>query len=115
MKLYRKMHGKIYLHSDVKVEVAYNIYLAALQSYLESPNSYFAQCNSWTDGLMLSDFWTDEELSEARTLNERGDGWNIDWDKIGEFNTFQEDPYGAKRIWTAVMAYMISSFDYLHE
>ena len=115
VKLYRKMHGKIYLHSDVKVEVAYNIYLAALQSYLESPNSYFAQCNSWTDGLMLSDFWTDEELSEARTLNERGDGWNIDWDKIGEFNTFQEDPYGAKRIWTAVMAYMISSFDYLHE
>jgi hypothetical protein len=115
INLYRKMHGKFYSNSDVKVEVAYNIYLAALQSYQESPSSWFSQCNNWNDGLMLSDFWTDEELSEARTLNEQGNGWDINWDKIGKFNTFQEDQYGAKRIWTAVMAYMISSFDYLHE
>ena len=115
VKLYRKMHGEFYSNSDVKIEVAYNIYLAALQSYLESPSSNFSQCDNWKDGLMLSDFWSDEELSEARTLNEQGNGWDINWDKIGEFNTFQEDQYGAKRIWTAVMAYMISSFDYLHE
>ena len=64
---------------------------------------------------MLSDFWSDEELSEARTLNENGDGWNIDWEKMNKFNIFYVDQYGAKRIWTAVMAYMISSFDYFHE
>ncbi|MFT7527431.1 MAG: hypothetical protein ACI9LY_002586 [Arenicella sp.] len=113
--LYQKLHGRTFSNSDTKVEVAYNIYLAALQSYLESPSSNFSQCNNWNDGLLLSDFWSDEELSEARTLNERGDGWNIDWDKIGKFNNFRVDQYGAKRIWTAVMAYMISSFDYLHE
>jgi hypothetical protein len=115
VELYKKMHGRTFSNSDTKVEVAYNIYLAALQSYLESPSSNFSQCDSWMDGLMLSDLWSDEELSEARTLNENGDGWNIDWDKIGKFNNFHVDQYGAKRIWTAVMAYMISSFDYLHE
>ncbi len=115
VELYKKMHGRTFSNSDTKVEVAYNIYLAALQSYLESPSSNFSQCDNWKDGLMLSDFWSDEELSEARTLNEQGNGWDINWDKIGKFNTFQEDQYGAKRIWTAVMTYMISSFDYLHE
>jgi hypothetical protein len=115
VNLYKKMHGKKYSILDAKVEVAYNIYLAALQSYQDNPSSWFSQCNSGNDGLMLADFWTDEELSEARTLNEQGDGWDINWDKIGKFNTFQEDQYGAKRIWTAVMTYMISSFDYLHE
>ena len=113
--LYKNLHGITYSNSDTKVEVAYNIYLAALQNYLESPSSNFQQCNNWNDGLLLTDFWSDEELSEARTLNELGDGWIIDWEKIRKFNNFRVDQYGAKRIWTAVLAYMISSFDYLHE
>lgn len=115
VELYNKMHGKTYSITHAKVETAYNIYLAALQDYLQDPSTHFWQCNSWNDGLMLSDFWTDEELSEARPLNENGDGWIINWDKIAQFNNFAEDRYGAKRVWTAVMAYLISSFDYFHE
>ena len=56
------------------------------------------------------------ELDGFRSLSPNGDWYQEDYEARRVFDdAFRSDPYGSKYAWTAVMMYMLSHYDYLHE
>jgi hypothetical protein len=71
----------------------------------------------WTsDGTFLTDLLTPAQLLVARRPSPNGDSWINNWEYQ---NTFERpllmDTNGSKRGWIAVLAYLMTHHDYMHE
>ena len=98
------------------VSQVYEIFTAALAKAPEAHNGIFYQCQISRDGMFYDDNLSQAELDTFRSLNSNGDWYQDDWEARSVFDDdFRSDPYGSKYAWTAVMMYMLSHYDYLHE
>lgn len=115
-ELFRSLHGTDHSASSDAVAQVYEIFVAALFKEKELNQRLFYQCNLGRDGLFYDDNLTSEEIESFRN-SEPGQEWfTEDWLARRTFeDSFKTDPYGTKYAWTAVMAYMLSHYDYLHE
>ncbi len=114
--LFTKLHGKQYAIDSTQVQQTYSLYVTALASALQSSNNNINNCNVWVDGHFFSDLLTPEQLEVARYPSPNGNHYEIDWDYVSEMtNQITTDNTGAKRAWIAVIAYLLSHYDYLHE
>lgn len=115
-ELFRSLHGTDHSASSDAVAQVYEIFVAALYKEKELNQRLFYQCNLGRDGLFYDDNLTSEEIESFRN-SEPGQEWfTEDWLARRTFeDSFKTDPYGTKYAWTAVMAYMLSHYDYLHE
>jgi len=115
--LYDRLLGETNETSLDDIDLAYDVYLASRQKWLESPQTDFRACNIWRDGLILKEYLTPEEFNEVRIPQDEHSEWfRTDWDKIGKHHDrLSQDEYGAKYSWAAVLALILSNFHYLHE
>ena len=115
--LYDRLLGKSNETSVDDIDLAYDVYLASRQSWLDNPQTDFRACDIWRDGLILKEYLTPEEFNEVQVpQDEHSEWWLIDWDKIGQYSyRLSQDEYGAKYSWAAVLALILSNFHYLHE
>lgn len=66
--------------------------------------------------MIYDDFLTQNQLDEFRYVNPGEDWFQEDWSKKKPYeDVFRTDRFGSKYAWTAVMMYMLSHYDYLHE
>jgi len=115
-KLFDVLHGSNFGPNSESVTQVYEIFAAALSSVSEAHNGVFYQCIFHRDGLFYDDNLSQSELDTFRYVNEGEDWYQENWDAKRVFeDAFRLDPYGSKYAWTAVMMYMLSHYDYLHE
>ena len=116
VKLFDQLHGKQYTIKSDSVTQVYEIFTAALAKAPEAHSGIFYQCAIWRDGMFYDDNLSQAELDTFRSLNSNGDWYQDDYEARRVFDdVFRSDPYGSKYAWTAVMMYMLSHYDYLHE
>ena len=115
--LYDRLLGESNETSPDDIDLAYDVYLASRQSWLESPQTDFRACDIWRDGLILKEYLTPEEFNEVQIPQDEHSVWfRTDWDKIRKYHDrLFQDEYGAKYSWAAVMALILSNFHYIHE
>jgi hypothetical protein len=115
-KLYSSLHGSSHdLYSDAVTQV-YEIFVAALSNVDQVHSGTFYQCNIGRDGTFYDDNLTKSEVESFRYTLPGEDWWQENWEIRNVFqNEFRSDLYGTKYAWTAVMMYMLSHYDYLHE
>lgn len=114
--LFTKLHGKPYAIDSTQVQQTYYLFSTALASALEHSNNWIQNCNTWVDGNFYSDLLTPAELEAARSTSANGNWYEINWDYVAEMtNQLTSDSTGAKRAWMAVIAYLLSHYDYSHE
>jgi hypothetical protein len=114
--LYSSLHGTERDASSDAVTQVYEIFVAALSKVHEAHNGRFSQCNLWNDGAFYNDNLTQAEIETFRTSRPGEDWYHDSWEDRRVFeDVFTEDPFGTKYAWTAVMMYMLSHYDYLHE
>ena len=115
VELFDQLHGERYTPSSAAVTQVYEIYNAALQKGPSAHSGTFYQCNLSNDGLFYDDNLTQKEIATFRTTQDN-DWYSDDWEsrRIFEYE-FIADPFYTKYAWTAVMMYMLSHYDYLHE
>ena len=115
VELFDQLHGERYTTSSADVTQVYEIYNAALQKGPSAHSGTFYQCNLSNDGLFYDDNLTQKEIATFRTTQDN-DWYSDDWEsrRIFEYE-FIADPFYTKYAWTAVMMYMLSHYDYLHE
>jgi hypothetical protein len=114
--LYSSLHGTEQDASSDAVTQVYEIFVAALSKVHEAHNGRFSQCNLWNDGAFFNDNLTQAEIETFRTSRPGEDWYHDSWEDRRVFeDVFTEDPFGTKYAWTAVMMYMLSHYDYLHE
>ena len=115
-KLFEVLHGTNFAMDSDSVSQVYEIFTAALAKAPEAHNGIFYQCQISRDGMFYDDNLSQAELDTFRSLNSNGDWYQDDWEARSVFDDdFRSDPYGSKYAWTAVMMYMLSHYDYLHE
>ena len=115
-KLFSVLHGTENTPSSDEVAEVYEIFIAAHSKSASAHNGIFYQCNLWKDGMIYDDFLTQEQLDEFRYVEPGNDWYFEDWTKRELYeNVFRTDTHGSKYAWTAVMMYMLSHYDYLHE
>lgn len=114
--LFAKLHGKAYAIDSTQVQQTYSLFATALTSAVQSSSSNVDNCNIWVDLNFYSDLLTPEELAIARFPSPNGNYYEMDWDVVSDMtNQITTDSTGAKRAWMAVIAYLLSHYDYLHE
>ena len=115
--LYDRLLGEVNETSLDDIDLAYDVYSASRQKWLENPQTNFRACDIWRDGLILKEYLTPEEFNEVQLPQDENNEWfRTDWDKIGKYHDrLYQDEYGAKYSWAAVMALILSNFHYLHE
>jgi len=115
-KLFDILHGSDNSPSSNKVAEVYEIFVAAHSRSSSAHNGIFYQCGLWKDGMIFDDFLTQEQLDEFRYVEPGEDWYRDDWRKKEPYESvFRTDTHGSKYAWTAVMMYMLSHYDYLHE
>ncbi len=115
-KLFDVLHGANFGVNSESVTQVYEIFAAALSKASEAHNGMFYQCVLYRDGLIYDDNLSQSELDMFRYVNPGEDWYQENWDAKKVFeDAFRADPYGSKYAWTAVMMYMLSHYDYLHE
>jgi hypothetical protein len=115
-KLFEVLHGNRFTANSDSVMQVYEIFAAALARAPEAHNGIFHQCAIWRDGMFYDDNLSQTELDVFRSLNPNGDWYQEDYQSRRVFDdAFRADHYGSKYAWTAVMMYMLSHYDYLHE
>lgn len=115
-KLFEVLHGNKFTANSDSVMQVYEIFAAALARAPEAHNGIFYQCAIWRDGMFYNDNLSQTELDTFRYVNPGKDWYQENWDAKKVFeDVFRADPYGSKYAWTAVMMYMLSHYDYLHE
>ena len=115
-KLFRILHGSTNDPSSDKVTEVYEIFVAAHSKSTSAHNGIFYHCGLWKDGMIYDDFLTQEQLDEFRYVEPGEDWYREEWRKKEPYeNVFRTDTHGSKYAWTAVMMYMLSHYDYLHE
>lgn len=116
VKLLEVLHGNRLTVNSESVEQVYEIFAAALAKAPEAHNGVFYQCSISRDEMFYDDHLSQSELDTFRYVNPGEDFYREDWDAKEVFDrAFRSDPYGSKYAWTAVMMYMLSHYDYLHE
>jgi hypothetical protein len=116
VELFDQLHGKRYTTSSTNVTQVYEIFNAALMKGPSAHSGIFHQCNLWNDGLFYDDNLTQKEIATFRTVQPNNDWYSDDWEARRVFeHEFIADPFYSKYAWTAVMMYMLSHYDYLHE
>jgi hypothetical protein len=117
-ELYEKLHGtRRALDSDEVIQV-YEIFAAALTAEQESDGSdwEFENCSTWKDGYFDWDLLSKEEVESYKSVPPGANWYQDDRNIKGQLlREFTQDPIGTKYAWTAVMMYMLSHYDYLHE
>ena len=114
--LFAKLHGKPYAIDSTQIQQTYSLFATALTSAVQSSSSNINNCNIWIDGDFFPDLLTPEELAIARIPSPNGNYYEIDRDVVSDMtNQITSDSTGAKRAWVAVIAYLLSHYDYLHE
>ncbi len=115
-RLFDVLHGANFGVNSESVTQVYEIFAAALSKASEAHNGMFYQCVLYRDGLIYDDNLSQSELDTFRYVNPGEDWYQENWDAKKVFeDAFRADPYGSKYAWTAVMMYMLSHYDYLHE
>ena len=116
--LFEKLHGtRLAVDSDEVTQV-YEIFAAALTAEQEGDGSEweFENCNIWNDGYFDWDLLSKEQVESYKSPAPNGNHYEDDWNIKGQLlRPFTQDPLGTKYAWTAVMMYMLSHYDYLHE
>ena len=116
--LFERLHGTIKGANSEQVMQVYEIYAAALTAEQESDGSgwEFENCDLNRDGFFYEENFTAEEVESFR-ITVPGQNWyNYDWDILGPLQQrITADPLSSKYAWTAVMMYMLSHYDYVHE
>ena len=116
VELFDQLHGKRYTTSSTNVTQVYEIFNAALMKGPSAHSGIFHQCNLWNDGLFHDENLTQKEIATFRTVQPNNDWYSDDWEARRVFeHEFIADPFYSKYAWTAVMMYMLSHYDYLHE
>ena len=115
--LFERLHGTINEANSEQVMQVYEIFAAALTADQESDEWWgFENCAVYEDGLFDEEIYTAEELASFRTVTSGQDQYNVDWDIKGPLQLrITADPLSSKYAWTAVMMYMLSHYDYVHE
>jgi hypothetical protein len=115
-KLFDILHGSGNSPSSDEVAKVYEIFVAAHSASGEAHDGIFYQCHLRPDGMIFDDFLTQEQLDEFRYVEPGKDWYQAVYEKRWPYeNIFISDPFGSKYAWTAVMMYMLSHYDYLHE
>ena len=117
-QLYEKLHGTLRAPDSDEVAQVYEIFAAALLAEQEGDGSdwEFENCQVWNDGYYDWDLLSKEEVESYKSVPPGGDWYQDDWRIKGQLlHKFTQDPIGTKYAWTAVMMYMLSHYDYLHE
>tara|TARA_B110000967_G_C18827421_1_gene532132 strand:+ start:1 stop:1218 length:1218 start_codon:yes stop_codon:yes gene_type:complete len=110
--LFEKLHGTVRTKDSEQVLQVYEIFAAALT--VDDSGWRFENCKLYLDGLFYDDMLSSEEILSFRT--EGIYAYNVDWNKRNLLEKpLITDPLRAKYAWTAVMMYMLSHYDYLHE
>jgi hypothetical protein len=115
-KLFDVLHGANFGVNSESVTQVYEIFGAALAKAPEAHSGIFYQCAIGRDGMFYDENLSQTELDGFRSLSPNGDWYQEDYEARRVFDdAFRSDPYGSKYAWTAVMMYMLSHYDYLHE
>ena len=115
-KLFDVLHGSNFGVNSEAVTQVYEIFTSALAKAHEAHNGIFYQCGIYQDGMFYDDNLSQAELDTFRSITSNGDWYQEDYEARKVFDElFMSDPYGSKYAWTAVMMYMLSHYDYLHE
>tara|TARA_B110000027_G_C15958193_1_gene228654 strand:- start:135 stop:653 length:519 start_codon:yes stop_codon:yes gene_type:complete len=116
--LFERLHGTIKAANSEQVMQVYEIYAAALTAEQESDGLgwEFENCDLNRDGFFYEENFTAEEVASFR-ITDSGQNWyDYDWDALGPLTQrITADPLSSKYAWTAVMMYMLSHYDYVHE
>ena len=117
-ELFEKLHGTRLAADSDEVAQVYEIFAAALVAEQQGDGSAweFENCNTGNDGYFEWDLMGKEQVESFRSASPNGDYYEDDWSIKGPLiRRFTQDPLGIKYAWTAVMMYMLSHYDYLHE
>jgi len=117
-ELFAKLHGRRLEPDSDEVTQVYEIFAAALVAEQEGDGSdwEFENCNIWNDGYFDWDLLSKEQVDSYKSPSPNGNHYEEDWSIKGQLlRPFTQDPLGTKYAWTAVMMYMLSHYDYLHE
>jgi len=114
-QLYSRLHGKKYAIDDYEVAIAYELF----ESIWNDKKTGYLQSQSclWnTDATFLDELFDElgiDDLDDLTEINTYG----LNWSKAAYsvLNPYTADPYYTKKAWVAVMIYMLSHYDYLHE
>ncbi len=96
----------------------YEIFAAALVADQESDDVVwgFENCRIDRDGFFYEENFTLEEVASFAITVPGQNHYSYDWDVLGPLQRrFKFDPLSSKYAWTAVMMYMLSHYDYVHE
>ena len=114
-ELIQRFHGRTVSIDSVEVQQVYALFAVGLESARLSGRRSLDVCHTYTDGNFLSDLLTPEQLKLARQPTP-DDWWHDDWDYLGPImREWMNDMTGAKRGWVAVIAYLMTHYDYVHE
>jgi cytochrome c5 len=116
VELIQRFHGRTVAIDSSEVQQVYSLFAVALESARLSGRGSFNVCHWYTDGNFLSDLLSPEQLKLARQPSPDGDWWRDDWNYLGPvMRDWMNDLTGAKRGWIAVIAYLMTHYDYVHE
>ena len=109
-------HGRTLAVDSPEVQQIYDLFAVGLETARLSGKQQIDVCNWDVDGNFLSDLLSPSQLSLARRPSPDGDWWANDWNYIASvIQPWMADSNGAKRAWMAVLTYLMSHHDYMHE
>ena len=116
--LFERLHGTSEAADSEQVMQVYEIFAAALVADQESDDVVwgFENCRIDRDGFFYEENFTLEEVASFAITVPGQNHYSYDWDVLGPLQRrFKFDPLSSKYAWTAVMMYMLSHYDYVHE
>ena len=116
--LFERLHGTSKAADSEQVMQVYEIFAAALVADQELDDSGwgFGDCRFDQDGFFYEENFTLEEVASFAITVPGQNHYNYDWDVLGPLRQrVISDPLSSKYAWTAVMMYMLSHYDYVHE
>lgn len=115
-ELFQALHGKSYAEDSSQVQQTYSLFSAALTKARASTTNSQYTCLTYTDGRFFPDLLTSDQLAKARSASPNGNYYEYDWEYTNQIlGDLTLDPSGTKRAWSAVIAYMLGHYDYIHE
>jgi hypothetical protein len=116
VELVHDFHGRTLAPDSAEVQQIYALFAVALETARLSGKQDIDVCHWYTDGNFLSDLLSPSQLLLARRPSPDGDWWQDDWNYLGPVTrSWMVDTNGAKRAWVAVIAYLMTHYDYVHE
>lgn len=118
VELHKTLLGKSYSPDSEEINAAYNIFVASWleRQQLQVNRSLFREgetCNWYSDINFLEGL---DFPGDPFRFNSQGNYWEWKWDEVSTFlNAFANDPAYVKQSWVAVMAYLLTHYDYLYE